>query len=278
VTRLAAFAVALVLLAAGCGDDRTAAEKALGAAESGLDQIESGELTMELLASPATASAARRGVGFRLEGPFRVGKEKGDLPVADLEYTRITGSERRTTGFLSTGERAYAQLDGVYHQLDDDQVAELRVTDDGDGSGLHGLSLEEWVAEPRVSAGPRLAGVATRRITGAVDAVPAINDLLELAGGFGATDDDAPSRLEGDAADAVRRAVTSAKLDMLVGAEDDLLRRMDLVIDMGGRGQSEAVRRALKGLAGARLSFELGVADVNRPVVVKPPDEVQPAR
>ena len=277
-SRLVAVAMALALLALGCGDDRNPAEKALAAAESGLGKIESGELTMELLASPAVESTAPRGVGFRLEGPFRVGKDDGELPVADLEYTRITGGERRTTGFLSTGKEAFAQLDGVYYQLDDDQVAALRVTDDADGGGLDGLSLEEWVAEPRVGPGPRLAGVATRRITGAVDPVPAINDMLELAGGFGATDDDAPSRLEGEGADAVRRAVRSATLDMLVGAEDDLLRRMELVIELGVRGESAAVRRALEGLAGARLSFELGVADVNRPVTVKAPNRVQPAR
>ena len=269
-------AAAVVLFAAGCGEDATPAQEALSSAEDGLKKISSGELTMELLAAPA-GSAEGRGAGFRLEGPFRVGKVEGELPVADLEYTRITGGKRRTTGFVSDGKEAFVKLDGVFYELSGDQLEGLRVTDDAEGGGLEGLSLGDWVEEPKMSTGPRVSGVATRRITGTVDAVPAINDLLGLAGGFGATDEDAPTRLEGDGADAVRRAVRSAKVDLLVGAEDDLLRRLDLVIDLGVRGQSDAVRKALKGLAGARLSFELGVADVNRPVTVAAPENARPA-
>jgi hypothetical protein len=128
-----------------------------------------------------------------------------------------------------------------------------------------------------MSTGPRVDGVTTRRITGSVDAVPAINDLLGLAGGLGATDENAPARLEGDGADAVRRAVQSAKVDLLVGADDDLLRKLDLIIELGVQGESAAVRRALKGLAGATLDFELDVADVNRPVTVDAPEDARPA-
>jgi hypothetical protein len=270
VRRLAALAAVVALAASGCGEDKSPAEQALSDAEHGLARIESGDLDMALLASAAGAPAGR-GVGFRLEGPFRVGKEEGDLPVADLEYTRVTGGKERTTRFLSTGKEAFVKVDGEFSRLDDDQLADLRVSDDSDSSGLEGLSLEDWLEKPRISPGPRVGGVATRRITGTVDAVPAINDLLELAGGFGATDDDAPERLDGDGADAVRRAVESATAELLVGADDDLLRKLDLVIDLSVRGESPAVRRALKGLAGTRLRFRLDVARVNRAVTVKAP-------
>ncbi|MBA2526680.1 MAG: hypothetical protein H0V18_13005 [Pyrinomonadaceae bacterium] len=65
-----------------------------------------------------------------------------------------------------------------------------------------------------------------------------------MAGAFGATDEDGPERLDGDGADAVRRAVRSAKVDLIVGAEDDLLR---------------------------------DVASVNRPVTVDAPENSRPA-
>lgn len=273
--RVAVIAVTLAVVAAGCGDDRSPAEQALADAENGLERIESGDLTLELLAS-ASESAEDEGVGFTLQGPFKVGQEEGDLPVADLKYTRITGDERRTTRFLSTGKAAFVQLEGVYYRLDDEQVAELKVTDDAEGAGLQGLSLGDWVEEPKVAAGPRTGGVATRRITGRVDAVPAINDLLELAGGLGAGDD-SPKRLEGGGADAVRRAVRSAEVDMLVGAEDDLLRGLDLVIELSIDEESAAARRALEGLAGARLRLSLDVVDVNRPVRVEAPADARPA-
>lgn len=264
--KLAGLALALVLMAGACGDDKSPAQAALADAEQGLGRIESGDLTMQLLASSVAGSG---GVGFRIEGPFRVGKDEGDLPAADLEYTRITGDSKEASGFISTGEQAFVELDGEFQQLDDAQLDELRVTDDAEGGGLEGLSLEDWVKAPKVSTGPRVDGAATRRIRGTVDAVPAINDLLELAGGFGATDDSAPGRLEGDGADAVRRAVRSANVDLLVGAEDNLLRQLDLVIELSVR--DAAVRRALKGPAGARLSLELDVDKVNRPVTVEVP-------
>lgn len=264
--RLAGLGLALLLLAGACGDDKSPAQAALADAEEGLGRVESGDMTMQLLASSVDGAG---GVGFRMEGPFRVGKDEGDLPVADLEYTRITGDSKRTTGFISTGEQAFVELDGEFQRLDDAQLDELRVTGDAEGSGLDGLSLEDWVKEPKVATGPRVGGAATRRITGTVDAVPAINDLVELAGGFGGTDDDVPGRLEGESADAVRRAVRSATVELLVGAEDDLLRQLDLVIELSVR--DAAVRRALKGLAGARLSLELDVERVNRPVTVEVP-------
>jgi hypothetical protein len=272
VRRLAVAVVVLTLIAAGCGDDKSPAQQALADAEKGLGRVSSGDLTMQLLASPSGRST-QRGVGFRIEGPFRVAEHKGELPVADLEYTRITGAARSTSGFVSTGEEAFVEVDGVYRRLDDAQVDDLRVTDDAEGVGLEGLALEDWVEKPTARSGPRVDGVATRRITGGVDAVPAINDLLDLAGGFGAPGDDAPTRLEGQGADAVRRAVRSATMVLLVGAEDNLLRRLELVIDLSVRDPE--VRTALQGLAGARLSLDLEVNRMNRPVTVKVPAGVR---
>ena len=265
---------ALTLVA--CGDDRSAADKALDETEENLSEVRSGRLEMELLASPSGA-AEGRGSGFRITGPFATGEDEGDLPVADLEYTRITGTRRRTTGFISTGRKAFVELDGTVYELTNDQVEDLRVTDSDEEGGLDGLALEDWVTNPKVAAGPRVDGVATERITGELDAVPALNDLLALAADFGTGDDDAPRRLEGDGADHVRRAVRRTSIEILTGRDDRLMRHLDLVIELSVGKNEAQLRRALKGLAGAELRLELDVTDMNADIRVATPDNAKPA-
>jgi len=108
----------------------SAGEKALGDTEAKLDEIRSGRLSLRLLASSVDAPEGQ-GTGFQVEGPFAVGKAKGSLPVADLRYTRVTGSQRRTTRFLSTGSAAFVEVDGRTTRLTDQQVAGLRVDEEG---------------------------------------------------------------------------------------------------------------------------------------------------
>ena len=106
-----------------------------------------------MLASSTTA-AEGEGAGFNVEGSFAVGERKGSLPVADLTYTRITGAQRRTTRFVSTGTRAFVEVDGRLTELDEAQVVGLRVQDEGSAGGLDGLSLRRWLDDARLAPGP----------------------------------------------------------------------------------------------------------------------------
>ena len=259
-----AAAVALAgLLVAGCGGSGGAAG-ALEETESKLDEIRSGTLSMVLLASSATA-AEGTGAGFQIEGPFAVGEKKGSLPVADLRYTRITGEQRRVTRFVSTGTRAFVEVDGRLTELNETQLADLRVQDEGSSGGLEGLSLRRWLDDAKLAPGPTVDGVVTEQITGKADAVAILNDVIGLTEQFGAGDGTI-DRLEGDAADRVRRAVSSAGAEVVTGKDDRLLRRADVTVDLAV--DDRRVRDALGDLAGARLAMTLEVKDLNRPVQV----------
>ena len=269
VARVAALAVAALLSAGACGDDRTPQQDTLADIEDHLEDVRSGHLDLELLASTPGGEGK---VGFLLEGEFAVGEDEGDLPVADLEYTRVTGSSRRTTRFISTGKKAYVRLDGRLVELDDEQLEDLRVRDGADDAGLEGLSLTDWVENPKVAAGPRVDGVATRRVTGKVDAVPAINDLVELAAGFGADeDDDLPQKLDGDGAERVRRVTRDSSMVLVAGRRDGIVRKLDLTIDLAVQDIDAEIRRALRGLSGAEITLSLDLTDVNEPVRVQDP-------
>lgn len=264
------------LAVAACGGPVSEGAKALGGTEGNLDEIRSGNLELTLLASPSRA-ATGRGVGFTVEGPFAVAEHKGDLPKADLEYTRITGAKRRTTRFISTASKGFVELDGRTYALRADQLEPLRATGDGKagGGGLEGLDFTDWIEKPTVEPGPTLDGVATQRITGEVDPVGALNDVLGLAADFG-NGGEMPKAVDDDDQDEVRRAVRSTKLELLTGKNDRLLRRfsLDILMDVG---QQATLRKALGDLAGVRLSIDLAVTKVNRPVTVRSPRSARPA-
>ena len=263
--RAAAVALAGLLLAA-CGGSSRGAE-ALEETESKLEGIRSGTLSLLLLASSTTA-AEGEGAGFNVEGPFKVGETKGALPVADLKYTRITGGQRRTTRFVSTGARAFVEVDGRLTELNQSQLAGLRVQEEGSGGGLGGLSLRRWLDDAEVSPGPAVDGAATEQITGKADAVAILNDVIGLTEQFGAGDGTV-RRIEGDAADRVRKAVAGARAQVVTGKDDRLLRRADVTVDLAVT--DPRVREALGELAGARLTMALEVKDLNRPVDVTVP-------
>jgi hypothetical protein len=157
-------------------------------------------------------------------------------------------------------------------------VDELRATGDDEAGkgGLEGLDPDEWIDDPQVAPGGTVDGVPVDRITGRVDAVDALNDVLGLASEFGATAEGAPTTLEGDDAEQVRRAVRSTRLELLTGSSDRLLRHLRIDVTFGIDEQQE-LARALGSLAGVRISFELDVSRPNRQVSVKEPARARPA-
>ena len=254
------------LFVAGCAES-TPGAKALDATQDKLDDVRSGTLSLVLLASAADAPEGT-GAGFRLEGPFAVGTEEGSLPVADLRFTRVTGPDERTTRFVSTGSQAFVVAGGDVTELTQDQLADLRVRDGESTEGLEGLTLTRWLDDPTVAPGPEVDGVATEQVTGTADAIAILNDVIGLLDQFGASEDGV-DRLEGDAADRVRKAVSAAAAEVVTGRDDRLLRRATVSVDLAVADPQ--VREALGDLAGARLAMSLEVTNLNQPVEVAAP-------
>ena len=99
-------------------------------------------------------------------------------------------------------------------------------------------------------------------VNGAIDA------LGELGGGAARG---ALRPLEGEDASDLRRAVRSARLEMVTGAEDRLLRRLKLSMEIG-----TGERIGLGDLSGASVLFDLRIDEPNRPVEVKSPQDALP--
>ena len=140
--------------------------------------------------------------------------------------------------------------------------------EEGSAGGLDGLSLRRWLDDAELAPGPTVDGVATEQITGKADAVAILNDVIGLTEQFGAGDGTV-RKLEGDAADRVRKAVAGARAEVVTGKDDRLLRRADVSVDLAVT--DPRVREALGELAGARLTLALEVKELNRPVEVAVP-------
>jgi hypothetical protein len=254
-----AFPVLLAALAsAGCGGG---GDKAMAEAQSGLAGIKRGVLDLRFTAGKGE-QAGGHDVGFALAGPFDLSGKPGTLPVAKLKFTRLLGTSERSAQFVSTGERAWAVRNGKAVELKaaDLQPLRLSASSSKSSSGAAGLDFDSWV---RGTPTTTKAG-DVERIESDVDAVRVINDVLGLAGQFGA----GVGPVQGKAAERLRQAVQRARMTVVVGAKDRLVRQV--TVDMAV--VAEQAREALGDMAAAHLRLDFKVDRPNQAIgPVSPP-------
>ncbi|MFL5980902.1 MAG: hypothetical protein ACJ74R_04255, partial [Gaiellaceae bacterium] len=230
-----------------------------------LGKIRSGDLTLRLVVSPREGTKGR--IGFELHGPFAL--RRGSLPIAHVAYTQIAGAHEATATFISTGTKAYAELNGKVYELPETATASIRQAAGGPAgkSALGDLDISSWVEDPSVSTDGDEEHVSAK-----LDVVDAANGLLQLLRGLGRA---APT-IEGDEADRLRDAVDSSNFDVWTGSRDHLLRRLLMRADLG-LDVPESLRRVLGDVVGAKVDFELAVKNPNQPVTVEAPKNPLPS-
>jgi hypothetical protein len=267
VKRVAALMM-LVTLATGCGSSR--ANEILSDTAGNLGKIRSGDLTLRLVVSPREGTKGR--IGFELRGPFALRPD--GLPVAKIAYTQIAGARQATATFISTGTKAYAEVNGKAYELPPESTEAVRRASSGvEGSGGFGqFQIDSWVEDPVATDGGEVGGSRTDRVSAGLDVVDAANGLLGLVRQLGR---DAPT-IEGDQAKQLEDAVDSSSFEVWSGQEDHLLRRLLLKADLGFDVPA-SLRRVLGDVVGAKIEFELAISNPNQPVSVPPPTNPLPA-
>jgi hypothetical protein len=249
---------------AACGGG---ADSALEEADEKLADVDSATLDLAFEARAVEGEEETGPVGFRLQGPFSFESE-GELPVADLRYTRLLGRETQEASFISTGSAAFVRTDGRLVELDDEQVESLRLDegDAGGGAGLDQLDLAQWVEDPKEGNGPRVDGVATTRVTGRLNVAEALGDIARLAAQLGAADSSV-----GDLSDDDRRRLArladARTVEVVTGEDDGFLRRLRADVTF----RPATADQRLRALAGARLTIRLDLSRVNQRVEVNAP-------
>jgi hypothetical protein len=261
--RRAAALLAVAALASGCGGGH--ARDVLADTAANLSKLHSGDLTLRLVLSPREGTKGR--IGFELHGPFAL--RPGALPIAKVAYTQIAGARQATATFISTGTKAYAEVNGKAYELPAAATESVRHAAAGPtgSGGFAGLDISSWVEDPSVSSAGDQDHIAAR-----LDVVDAANGLLGLLRGLGR---DAPL-IEGAEADRLRDAVESSSFDVWTGSQDHLLRRLLMKAELG-LDVPASLRRVLGDVVGAKVEFELAVAHPNQAVTVRPPANPLPS-
>ncbi len=261
---------ALVICAALVGCGKSDAEKALDETASRLGDIRSGQLDMKVVVSPNTPGSD---IGFELEGPFALPGE-GELPTTDLRYTQIAGENRGDVQFISTKDGAWVEVEGQAYELPADRVEAL-TGDGGSGGGpLAELELASWARDAELREGPSIAGDETDEVHSEIEVVEALNALLGTLEDLGAGEAAKVGPLGGDDADLLEKAVRSSRLEVLIGTDDQLLRRLTLELDIGVEARELA--GGLGELSGAEVTLELTIVDPNGAVEVDAPEDPLP--
>ena len=266
--RLAAVA-ALMLVLASCSTDASAV---VTETAENLEELRSGLLELRVSAQAAPGEEEEAEAGFELIGSFEL-PEEGALPVADLEYTDIGADEAVTQGFISTGDQAFIEVDGQAYELPPEQTQTLVGGEGSDDAIFEGASVEEWLKDPELNEGESLDGAEVVRVSGELDVVAALNDLFGIAQRFGSTA--GFTSIEGDEAERLENAVQSSRIEVVSGAEDRLLRRLLIEVELA-LGDDVELAETLGPLAGTSFTIDMSISEPNQPIEVQAPADALP--
>ncbi|HEV2889124.1 MAG TPA: hypothetical protein VGX28_01995 [Frankiaceae bacterium] len=259
--RRGAVAVAATALAlAACGSDG-GKSSVLSETARNLGDIRSATLDLKMTAE---SPAAKGPVGFSMRGPFALPEKKAGLPVANLVVSELRGADTTTVSFVSTGDKAYVVRDGKATPLASPAVS---VGGGGEG-GLGELRIDQWLHDPKETAGGTVNGVQTDKVEAGLDVVAAFDDLGKLGQRLGSSALAGLKPLDDRSREALRKAATDSRVQVWSGNDDRLLRRLVLRVTLTASGD---LPEALRAMAPVTLSLSLDLAKVNEPVHVDPP-------
>ena len=272
---------ALALSSCGGGNDQEDVQSLLDKAFS--SSIKSANLTLDATIQVKGSPGLEKPLRITATGPFRT--NEGKIPSADIELKigNDGGGQTITTGFLSTGDRAFVKFQDIYYEQPRAQVAKANRSIAQNGSkrsSLRGLGLDPrtWLAEAKDVGGDEIAGVKTRHIAGKLDVESVMRNLNEFVRRsgktLGQTTGQAPPRpLSTEDIHMVGEVVHDPTFNVYVGDDDDTIRRLSgkLEFDI-----PEASRASLGGIQSGSIEFKLEFAKVNGDQEIEAPAHARP--
>jgi hypothetical protein len=272
---------ALALASCGGGDDTEDAQDLLDKAFS--SSIQSADLKLDASIQLKGSPGLDKPVRITATGPFRTNDNK--LPSADIELKVGTdgGGQTITTGFLSTGDRAFVKFQDIYYEQPPAQVAKANrsiAKNEGKRGSLRGLGIDprSWLAEAKNEGEEEIAGVKTRHISGTLDVEAVMRNLNRFVRRSGAalgdaTGQAAPAPLSQEDIRQVGEVVRDPSFHVYVGKDDDIIRRVSGKVEFDVPEES---REALGGIESGSIEFQIEFADVNGDQVIEAPAHARP--
>jgi hypothetical protein len=272
---------ALALASCGGSSDKEDVQDVLDKAFS--TSMESADLKVDATVQLKGSSSLDRPVRITATGPFRT--NEGKLPSVDIELKVGTdgGGQTITTGFLSTGDRAFVKFQDVYYEQPASQVAKANrsIAQNKDERGsLKGLGLDprSWLGEAKDEGEEEVGGVKTRHVSGTLDVEAVMRNLNEFVrksgGALGtATGQATPNPLSEEDIRKVAEVVKDPRFNVYVGEDDDIIRRVAGKIEFD---VPEASRQSLGGVESGAIEFAVEFTDVNGDQQIEAPAHARP--
>ena len=271
----------LALASCGGGDDKENVQDLLDNAFS--SSIKSADLKIDASIQLKGSPGLDKPVRISASGPFRI--NDGKLPSADIDLKIGTdgGGQTVTTGFLSTGDRAFVKFQDIYYEQPAAQVAQANraIAQNKDKRGsLRALGLDprSWLSEAKVEGDEEIAGVQTRHVSGKLDVEAVMRNLnafVRKSGSTlgGATGQTPPKPLSEDDIRKVAEVVRDPTFHVYVGKEDDIIRRVAGKIEFDVPEES---RDSLGGIQSGAIEFEVEFSKVNGDQQIEAPANPRP--
>jgi hypothetical protein len=248
---LSLLTVALVTAAAiiaGCGDD--------SGDEDPATEIESGVVdgSLELSLAPRAGGQAQTGQ-ISFSGPFE-GEGGNELPNFDLAVSmQETGEDHVDFGMIATADAGYIEFQGQGYEIDQAVFERLR-----SATPFATLDPTQWFASRSKESREEIDGTETIHTSGKADVARIFPDLEQAARQIGLK----PGDLK-----ASQRSFDEATLDVFTGAEDGILRRLDLRLASHG---------SLEGSGRVKLvqEFSMTMSDLNEDQEIDAPEDPAP--
>jgi hypothetical protein len=272
---------ALTLASCGGSDDKEDVQDLLDKAFS--SSMQSADLKVDASVQLKGSPSLDKPLRIRATGPFRT--NKGKLPSVDIELKVGTdgGGQTITTGFLSTGDRAFVKFQDVYYEQPASQVAKANrsiAKSQGKRGSLRSLGLDprSWLAEAKIEGEDEIAGVKTRHVSGKLDVEAVMRNLNEFVRKSGtalggATGSAPPKPLSDADIRQVGEVVRDPTFHVYVGEDDDIIRRVSGKIEFDVPEES---RESLGGIQSGSIEFEVEFSNVNGDQEIEAPAHARP--
>lgn len=263
------------LLAWGCGGTANAESDPQALLEetfSGEGGVDSGVLDLALSASSDRPSGGS--LTAALEGPFETrGPEQPPLTDVEVSLKALGGGEdididggltiTEDAAFVSFGGQSYAVDDATFATFAEEFANSSADREQGAAGGTlleqFGIEPSEWLTDVSNEGIEEIGGVETVHISGSPDVARIIADVVAL--------DPTGDALGTLGAEQLADSVGAASIDLYTGADDKILRRLDLAI---------AFTDAAASGGELDLTLSIGIADVNQEQTIEAPPDPRP--
>lgn len=288
---LLAAALALVTGLAACGSEKgggKSADEILNDAfsEKG-KKVKSGKLDLTVNIDLQGAPDVKGPIKASLGGAFQ-DQGKGEFPQLDLQVNASAQGQSFDAGLVTTGSQAFVEFKGQAYEVPAElydqfkqgferaQAQQTTTATATNPLALLGINPRNWLKDAKVEDDTDVKGTETYHVSASVDVTRMLDDISKAAQENpqlgGATGGQVPS-LTDEQKKQVEDSVESATFDVYVGADDDIIRKLDVKVKIA---LPSDLQQQADGLKGGSFGFDVTLSDLNKSQTITAPSNTKP--